>query len=85
MKDLEAALAEKNGYSNELYVQRVRQGVKELHPDKSDEIALIRKELAFVKTILEQLIGQALPETEFTRYNKNVEALKTDVKIGMIQ
>ena len=85
MKDLEAAIAEKNGYSNELYVQRVRKGVEKLCPDKSDEIAILRKELAFLRSALEKLIGQPLAETEFVAYNEGVEALKTDVKIGMIQ
>ena len=41
MKDILTHLAEKNGLSEELYVQKVRQSVAEEYPDKADEISFL--------------------------------------------
>ena len=76
MKDLEAALAEKNGYSNELYVQRVRQGAKKDYPFTDDEIAIIRKELAFHRELFKILFNESLPDNEFSNFNFCIENIK---------
>lgn len=80
MKDLKTALATKNGYSKERYTELVREKVKEKYPNKADEIAILRKEIAVLRSTIETLIGKPLPSTTFAEYNNTVESIKTEAK-----
>ena len=76
MKDLLKHLADKNGLSNDLYAQKVRQGARVEYPFPDDELAILRKTLASVIEALKSL-GIELPDLEeFIAYNATVEAIK---------
>lgn len=80
MKDLKTALSVKNGFSDERYVELVREGVKEEHPQPDDEIAILRKEIAFLRGVIETRLGVKLPPSEFTAYNEKTERIKAEAK-----
>lgn len=79
MKDLLTYLADKNGLSEELYAQNVRQGARVEYPFPDDEIAILRKTVAILVEAVQSL-GVELPELEFTKYNDTVEDVKADIK-----
>ena len=82
MKDLLKYLAEKNGLSNELYAQNVRQGARIEYPFLDDELAILRKTLALV---IESLKGHGIELSnleEFKAYNESIEAIKQRNKGG---
>lgn len=83
-KDLLTAMAKKNGLNEDMYVQLVRKKAGKKFPHYSEEVAILRKEVAFLRTVIEQLLGQALPVTEFVDYNNTIEELKTESKVEMI-
>ena len=88
MKDILNHLADKNGLSEELYIQNVRIGVNEEYPFKDDEIAILRKEIASLRVVINELcelvLKSSLPVTEFVEYNEKVEAIKTEEKIKVM-
>lgn len=79
MKTLLDDLAEKNGLSEEKYVQDVRLAAKVLYPDKADELAILRKEIHYLREVL-TAHGITLGETEFTVYDRNIESAKDEIK-----
>lgn len=80
MKNTTTKLANKNGLSKERYVELVRQGAKKKYPNKADEIALLRKEVALLREVIEKLTGTKLPDTEFVAYNADIEVVKAQAK-----
>ena len=80
MKDLKTALAVENGFTDERYVEIVRGKVKEEQPLPDDEIAILRKEIAFLRGALETALGKKLPPSEFTAYNDRIEKIKAEAK-----
>lgn len=77
-------LANKNGFSQERYVELVRSRVKEKYPNKADEISLLRKEIATLRGVIETLTGTKLPDTKFVAYNAEVEQIKAEAKAETI-
>ena len=82
MKDLLKYLAEKNGLSNELYAQNVRQGARREYPFLDDELAILRKTLALVIESLKGLGIELSNLEEFKAYNEAIEAIKQRNKGG---
>jgi hypothetical protein len=78
--DLITILADKLGYNHERYVELVRARAQKHFPDKSDELALLRKEVALLKGVLETLLGAPLPRTKFDEYNALMEGIKQTTK-----
>lgn len=78
---MKTALANKNGYNKERYTEIVRQRVKQKHPNKADEIALLRKEVAFLREVIESILGKKLPDTKFTAYNATVKKIQTEARL----
>lgn len=76
MGNLTTALAKKNHYRKERYVELVRTRVKRKYPCYADEIALLRKEVFFLRKEIEILRERKLPDTEFTAYNETVENIQ---------
>lgn len=65
-------LADKNGLTNELYVQEVRKEVRKQF-DPSDETAILRKAVAILF-----LHPEELNNSEFMEYNAIVEEIKAE-------
>ena len=80
MDKLKNELAKKNGLSEERYVELVREKANVVYPNKADEISLLRKELAYLRSVIEKNLGIKLEETEFTSYNALIENFKTEAR-----
>lgn len=80
MKDITTDLAIKNGLANERYIELVRKGAKEICPNTNDEFAILRKETAYLREVIETIIGKKLPPSEFTDYNEKIERAKVEAK-----
>lgn len=80
MSDLKTALAKKNGYNKQIYVEKVRKGVRKICPNQADENAIFRGEIALLRKEIEDLKGQKLPETKFSIHNSAVEEIKEKEK-----
>ena len=78
MSNLER-LAELNGLSEELYVQEVREQVRQEY-DPQDEIAMLRKAVAILFEVIALLHPGELNNEEFKAYNDTVEAIKARCK-----
>lgn len=74
-------LAAKNSLSNEFYIQNVRKDVRETF-DSSDELALLRKEIALLRNEITKLIHKELDDAEFMEYNNKVEDIKAKHKMN---
>ena len=57
MKD---ALAIVNGLTKERYIEKIRKGVEIEYPNKSDEIANLRKEIDYLRSIIIDYICSAV-------------------------
>lgn len=82
MKDLLKSLAEKNGLSDELYAQNVRQEARGEYPFLADELAILRKTLASVIEALKSIGIELTDLKEFSDYNETIEAIKRRNKGG---
>ena len=77
---LKNALAVANGLSEERKIELIRQGVREQIPHADDEIAMLRKAVAYLFDIIATLHEGELDNTEFAKYNALVEQIKIDAK-----
>ena len=88
MKDILTHIAGKNDWSEDLYVQRVRQGVEEKYPFIDDEVAILRKEVAYLRGVInalsETVLNESLLKTKFVDYNETIESIKTEEKIKVM-
>ena len=69
------ALASANGLIEQRKTMLIREGAEELYPIPADEIAILRKEVAYMREILESM-GIVLKHTEFVDYNNNINSVK---------
>lgn len=80
MNNILVKLANKNNQKEEVYVKLVQEKVREIYTDEADEIAILRKEIAILRTIIEQNLQVILPASEFVSYNENIEKIKQEEK-----
>ena len=80
MNNMLVKLANKNNQTEEVYVKLVQEKVREIYTDEADEIAILRKEIAILRTIIEQNLQVTLPASEFVSYNENIEKIKQEEK-----
>lgn len=79
-------LAVENGLTEERYIEKIRKGVEVEYPNKADEIAHLRKEIDYLRSIIIDYILPAnniqleLTDTEYTKYTIDVEEIKNDAK-----
>lgn len=73
------ALSQKNGKTNELYVMEVRNAVGKEYK-KEDEIAILRKAVDYLFTLISRLHSGEINNEEFAEYNARIEQLKRDIK-----
>ena len=73
------ALAVENDLIEKRKIMLIREGAEELYPIPADEIAILRKEVAYMREILESM-GIVLKHTEFVDYNNNINTVKDNVK-----
>ena len=78
-EETKKALAQKNGKINELYIQNVREAVDEEYK-KADEIAILRKAVAYLFTLIASLHEGEIDNAEFAEYNAKIEQLKSEKK-----
>ena len=75
-------LSQKNNKINQLYIQKIRQAVNSEY-QKEDELAIHRKAIADLYTILQKLCNTLHTNAEFDKYNKQIEQFKQDFKIQL--
>lgn len=73
-------LAKLNEYSEERYTDIVKEKVKEVHPHPEDEIAILRKSVAYLFELISKLHQGEIDNTEFAEYNAKVEQIKAKAK-----
>ena len=78
-EQIKNALAAENGLLEQRKTMLIREGAGEQYPVPADEIAILRKEVAYLRTVLESM-GIVLKHTEFVDYNNHINAIKTNVK-----
>ena len=69
------ALAVENDLIEKRKIMLIREGAEELYPIPADEIAILRKEVAYMREVLESM-GIVLKHTEFVDYNNNINSVK---------
>ena len=74
------ALAKANGFENERKVELIREGVRKNFPSVSDEVAILRKAVAYLFDLIATLHEGELDNAEFAEYNALVEAIKVAAK-----
>lgn len=72
-------LANDCGYSKERYTDNVREGVKKEFT-LEDEIAILRKAVAYLFELISKLHEGELNNAEFAEYNAIVEQIKAEAK-----
>lgn len=85
MDNITTKLANKNGLSEERYIELVRARAREKYPNEADEISLLRKEIAMLRGVVETLSGKKLPVTKFVAYNADIENIKAAAKAETIE
>ena len=73
-------LAIECGYSEELYTDKVKEGVKKKYPHPEEEIAILRKAIAYLFELISKLHDGELNNAEFAEYNAIVEQIKAESK-----
>lgn len=73
-------LAKLCGYSEERYTDKVKEGVKEKYPHSEDEIAILRKAVAYLFELISSLHSGEINNAEFAEYNAIVEQIKSEAK-----
>lgn len=83
-KKIQQELTQKNGLTNELYVQEVRKAVGDEYY-KEDELAIHRKAIAYLFEQFATFHAGEIDNAEFAKYNAKIEQLKSNVKteLGM--
>lgn len=77
------ALAKANGLEAERRVEIIREGVRKEFPSVADEVAILRKAVAYLFEIISILHEGELDNAEFAEYNALVEQIKTVAKATM--
>lgn len=85
MDNITTKLANKNGLSEERYIELVRARAREKYPNEADEISLLRKEIFMLRGVIEALSGKKLPVTKFVAYNADIENIKAAAKAETIE
>ena len=80
--DIRLALARKNEMIEELYVENVRKAVAEEFKT-ADEVAILRKAIAYLFEIILILHEGELDNEEFAKYNEIIENIKSKVKTNL--
>lgn len=73
-------LAKLCGYSEERYTDKVKEGVRKKYPYPEDEIAILRKAVAYLFELISKLHEGEIDNSEFAEYNSFVEQLKAEAK-----
>ena len=76
-KDRRAKLC---GYSEERYTDKVKEGVKKKYPHPEEEIAILRKAVAYLFELISKLHEGEIDNAEFAKYNAIVEQIKAEAK-----
>ena len=79
-KNVKNALAKANGFENERKTEIIREGVRKNFPNVSDEVAILRKAVAYLFELISTLHEGELDNAEFAEYNALVEAIKVSAK-----
>lgn len=74
--EIKNALAKANGLEAERRVEIIREKVRKEFPSVADEVAILRKAVAYLFEIISILHEGELDNSEFSEYNKIVEAIK---------
>ena len=74
--EIKNALAKANGLEAERRVEIIREEVRKEFPSLADEVAILRKAVAYLFEIISILHEGELDNSEFSEYNKIVEAIK---------
>ena len=74
------ALAKANGFEAERRIEIIREKVRKKYPTVSDEVAILRKAVAYLFDLIATLHEGELDNAEFAEYNALVEAVKIDAK-----
>ena len=69
-----------NGLQELRYTQDIRQGVRQVYNDPADELAMLRKEVVMLRSILIEKLGVVLDDAEFMEYNTKIEQIKAEAK-----
>lgn len=73
-------LSEKCGYTNDLYHDKVKKRVGKKYKHPVEEIAILRKAVAYLFELIGELHSGEINNTEFAEYNAIVEQIKAEVK-----
>lgn len=73
------------GLSEDRYTDKVKEGVKKIHPHPEDEIAILRKAVAYLFELISTLHEGEINNAEFAEYNAIVEQIKTEAKTELSQ
>lgn len=76
-KDRRAKLC---GFSEERYEDKVKEGVKNKYPHPDEEIAILRKAVAYLFELISKLHEGEIDNAEFAEYNAKVEEIKAEAK-----
>ena len=73
-------LSKKCGYSKDLYHDKVKKGVRQKYKHPVEEIAILRKSIAYLFELIGELHSGEINNAEFAEYNAMVEDIKAKVK-----
>lgn len=77
---LKNAIAKANGLDESRKVEIIRTNIRKEFPHSDDEIALLRKAIAYLFELISNLHEGELNNKEFAEYNALVEQIKIDAK-----
>lgn len=80
LENVKNALAKANGFDNERRVELIRERVREEFPNTADEIAVLRKAIAYLFDLIATLHHGELNNEEFAKYNAFIEHVKAITK-----
>lgn len=69
-----------NGLTKLRYTQNVRKRVRQVYNDPADELAMLRKEVVILRSILIEKLGVVLDDAKFMEYNTTIEQIKANAK-----
>lgn len=77
---MKQALNSANNLQKDYEVQRIRENVRKAIPHADDEIAMLRKAVAYLFDLVSTLHEGELDNAEFAAYNALVEQIKASTK-----
>lgn len=80
LTDRQIKLATKNGKQEAAYEQEIVEEIRSKYPSSNNELAILRKEVAALRAMVEQLTSIIPTNTEFDEYNNYVEFCKEKAK-----